>query len=185
MRITYLVYENAQNGRKLRIATKEEWSQIMEENRGLPCDKRRYFIEDTIDDLGELDRIYIESSKQEYDCWHAADQRKRRKRESSRGIEIVSMDFESYTSENCSLHGVVDDGINWETQIVESMEMESLTLALSEWQPWAIDILECYLAGQKRECTKFLSLKQNVSVQTIRARKREFEAFVLGYLHLI
>ena len=48
MRITYLVYENAQNGRKLRIATKEEWSQIMEENRGLPCDKRRYFIEDSM-----------------------------------------------------------------------------------------------------------------------------------------
>lgn len=66
MRITYLVYENGQDGGKLRIATKEEWSRIMDENRGLPCDKRRYFIEDTIDDFGEMDRMYIESSKQEY-----------------------------------------------------------------------------------------------------------------------
>lgn len=184
MRITYLVYENGQSGGKLKVATKEEWSQIMDENRGLPCDKRRYFIEDTIDDFGEIDRIYIETSKQEYDRWHADNQRNRRKRKSSKGIEIVSMDFESYTDENCSLHGVVTDRINWETLIDESMEMESLTLALAEWQPWAIDILECYLAGQKRECTKFLSLKQGVSVQTIRTRKREFEAFVLGYLHL-
>lgn len=38
MRITYLVYENGQDGGKLRIATKEEWSRIMDENRGLPCD---------------------------------------------------------------------------------------------------------------------------------------------------
>ena len=184
MRITYLVYENAQNGHKLRIATKEEWSQIMEENRGLPCDKRRYFIEDTIDDLGEMDRMYIESSKQEYDRWHADDQCKRRKRKSSRGVEVVSMDFESYANESYSLHGVLVDEIDWENLIIEKMEIESLTLALSKWQPWAIDILECYLAGQKRECTKFLSLKQGVSVQTIRTRKREFEAFVLGYLHL-
>lgn len=184
MRITYLVYENGQDGGKLRIATKEEWSRIMDKNRGLPCDKRRYFIEDTIDDFGEMDRMYIESSKQEYDRWHAADQRKRRKRKSNKGIEIVSTDYESHTDESCSLHGIITDTIDWEALIVESMEMEGLTHALSEWQPWAIDILECYLTGQKRECTKFLSLKQGVSVQTIRARKREFEAFVLGYLHL-
>lgn len=184
MRITYLVYENGQNGGKLRTATKEEWSRIMDENRGLPCDKRRYFIEDTIDDFGEMDRIYIESSKQEYDRWHAADQRKRRKRKSCKDIQIVSIDYQSHTDEGCSLHGLITDTIDWEALIVDSMEMESLTRALSEWQPWAIDILECYLTGQKRECTKFLSIKQGVSVQTIRARKREFEAFVLGYLHL-
>lgn len=184
MRITYLVYENGQVDGKLRIATKEEWTQIMAENRGLPCDKRRYFIEDTIDDLGEIDRMYIESSKQEYDRWHANDQRRRRKRKSCRGVEIVSMDFESYANESYSLHGVLIDDVDWENLIVDNMEIESLTLALSQWQPWAIDILDCYLAGQKRECTKFLSLKQGVSVQTIRTRKREFEAFVLGYLHL-
>ena len=184
MRITYLVYENGQDGGKLRIATKEEWSRIMDQNRGLPCDKRRYFIEDTIDDLGEMDRMYIESSKQDYDRWHAENESKRRKRTSTKGIEIVSMDFESYTDESYSLHGLVTDGINWETIIVDRMEMESLTLALSEWRPWAIDILECYLSGRKRDCTKYLSLKQGVSAQTIRTRKREFEAFVLGYLHL-
>lgn len=44
MRITYLVYVNSQNVGKLRTATKEEWSRIMDENRGLPCDKRRYFL---------------------------------------------------------------------------------------------------------------------------------------------
>ena len=184
MRITYLVYENGQAGGNLRIATKEEWSKIMEDNRGLPCDKRRYFIEDTIDDLGEIDRMYIEASKQEYDRWHAADQRNRRKRKSYKGIDVVSMDFEAYENERHSLHGVLIDDVDWENLIVDNMEIESLTLALSQWQPWAIDILECYLAGQKRECTKFLSLKQGVSVQTIRTRKREFEAFVLGYLHL-
>lgn len=184
MRITYLVYENGQDGGKLRIATKEEWSRIMDENRGLPCGKRRYFIEDTIDDFGEIDRMYIESSKQDYDRWHAENESKRRKRISTKGVEIVSMDFESYTDESYSLHGVVTDGINWETIIVDRMEMESLTLALSEWRPWAIDILECYLVGRKRDCTKYLSLKQGVSEQTIRTRKREFEAFVLGYLHL-
>lgn len=184
MRITYLVYENDQSGGKLRIATKEEWSRIMAENRGLPSEKRRYFIVDTIEESGELDRMYIESTKPEYDRWHAENERKRRKRTSANGIEIVSMDFESYTNENCSLHGVVTDPIDWEKLIVDSMEIESLALALSEWQPWAIDILECYLAGQKRECTKYLSLKQGVSAQTVRTRKREFEAFVLGYLHL-
>lgn len=185
MKITYLVYENSSSGGQLRIATKEEWTQIMTENRGLPCKQRRYFIVDTIEDAGELDRMYIESTKQEYDLWHAENEGKRRKRSSQKGIEIVSMDFGSYTNENCSLHGVVTDGIDWETFMIDGLEMEALTLALSEWKPWAIDILEYYLSGKKRECSKPLSIKQGVSVQTIRTRKREFEAFVLGYLHLI
>lgn len=184
MKITYLVFENGNISGKLRIAEKEEWSRIMDKNRGLPSDQRRYFIEDTIDDFGELDRVYIETTKSEYDHWHAEHQRKCRKRKSNKGIEIVSMDFESYASENGSLQGLVSDGIDLESLIIESMEMEELFIALSEWKPWATDILDCYLAGKKRECTKALSIKQNVSVQTIRTRKREFEAFVLGYLHL-
>lgn len=185
MRITYLVYENSETGGRLRIASREEWSKIMDENRGLPSEKRRYFIVDTIEDFGELDRMYIESTKPEYDRWHAEHEKNRRRRKAHKNLEIVPLDYEPRGTENCSLHGAIVDGIDWEKLIIESMEMEGLILALSEWRPWANDFLDYYLSGQKRECSKPLSIKQGVSVQTIRTRKREFESFVLKYLHLL
>jgi len=52
---------------------------------------------------------------------------------------------------------------------------------LNNWNPWGIDLLEFYIAGQKNSCTKEIAVKYKVSEQTARKYKRQFEAFVKKY----
>lgn len=182
MKITYLVFENEDGN--LRVADKREWNRIMEENRRLPREKRRFFIEDRIDLGGELDCMYIETTREDYNRWHAENQRDYRRRQAEKSVKIVSLEYESQGDEQGSLCGKLSDGIDWEMVAIEHMDLEALTGALKEWRTWAIDVLNYYLAGQKRSCTKQISDRYGVSEQTVRTWKREFEAFVVGYLRL-
>ena len=62
MKVTYLVFENG-IGSALRVATKEEWNRIMQMNRTLPREQRRFFIRDCIEDCEVIDSLYIEVDK--------------------------------------------------------------------------------------------------------------------------
>lgn len=68
MRNTFLVFNDPKNHESgLRVATLAEWDQILRANRGVSQEQRRYFICDCFEDCGELDRMYIETSKEEFD----------------------------------------------------------------------------------------------------------------------
>ena len=62
MKVTYLVFEKG-IGSALRVATKEEWNRIMQENRALPREQRRFFMQDTFEDCGSMDSLYIETTR--------------------------------------------------------------------------------------------------------------------------
>ena len=66
--------------------------------------------------------------------------------------------------------------------VCDSGLMEELKEALAAWRPWAADLLELYLNGEKRACTEALSRKYGVSPQVIRKYKRQFEDFVKNFL---
>ena len=57
MKTTYLVYRQVNGVRRLVVATPAEWDAILKENRGLPAERRRYFIKDCFADGDELDCI--------------------------------------------------------------------------------------------------------------------------------
>ena len=44
MKTTYLVYKQVNGVRQLAAATQEEWDAILKGNRGLPVEKRRFFM---------------------------------------------------------------------------------------------------------------------------------------------
>lgn len=69
MKITYLVFENEKGN--LRVADKREWNRIMEEKRRSPREKRCFFIVDRINLGNELDNMYIETTREDYDLWLA------------------------------------------------------------------------------------------------------------------
>ena len=75
MKTTYLVFENG-IGSALCVASKEEWNRILQENRNLPRELRRFFVQDCFEDCGKMDCMYIEASREEYDKWHTENQRK-------------------------------------------------------------------------------------------------------------
>ena len=182
MTITYLVYEvSAAAGGELHVATKEQWNRIMEQNRSLPRDKRRFFVQDCIDDCGSLDCLYIETTKADYDKWHSAHQVRYKKRKDSEDIVILSGDTSTQT-ENGTLLDTLSDDINWEEQMIDGIRMKELREALAAWRSWAVEMLDLYMAGMKTKASRILSEKYGVSQKTIRERKCAFEAFVLNFL---
>ena len=71
MKTTYLVYRQVNGVRRLVVATPAEWDAILKENRGLPAERRRYFIKDCFADGDELDCMYIEMTAVEYREWNS------------------------------------------------------------------------------------------------------------------
>ena len=60
-RTTILIYKDITDPKKgLREATQGEWSDILRGNKGLPMCQRRCFIEDSFEDCGFVDRMFIE-----------------------------------------------------------------------------------------------------------------------------
>lgn len=180
MKTTYLVFENG-IGSALRVATKEEWNRIMAENRGLPREQRRFFIQDCIEDCGCMDCMYIETTREEYDKWHAENQRKYRHRMSCGEVEILSLDVSTQTQDNSCLVDVLEDGVNWEEVIIDGIRLRELRIRLAAWRDWANELLDYYLAGEQMSATKILAAKYGLSEQLIRRRKRDLETFVKKY----
>ena len=47
MKTTYLIYKDINAAEKeLRVASKQEWDEILKNNRGLSIERRRHFIRD-------------------------------------------------------------------------------------------------------------------------------------------
>lgn len=179
MKSTYLVFDCKG---QLRVATKEEWNDIMERNRTLPREQRRFFIQDCIFEDGEKDCIFIETTKDAYDEWHRQTQRAYRQKQGQEDVTIVSIDMQSSDDSGASLAGKLSDNIDWECRMLSDMRMRELRCALEAWKPWAIEMLGFYLDGTQIKAAKVLSVRHGVSQQTIRERKRDFEAFVTNFL---
>lgn len=49
----------------------------------------------------------------------------------------------------------------------EEMTMCQLRAALSEWRPWANELLDFYLLGKKKQCAKIICDREGVSAKTL------------------
>lgn len=66
MKITYLAYtQQPDKSTRLSVVSYDEWKQIVQENRVLPAEKRRYFITDCFQDTDTLDCMVIETLYEE------------------------------------------------------------------------------------------------------------------------
>ncbi len=184
MKTTYLLNKAQPDGSVcLCVVPAAEWTAVVTENKGLPAAQRRYFILDYIADGDDLDCMVIEASLEEYRAWDRSRPAEKRNRRAGQAFQHLSLNAPLNDSEDA---GTLLDIIPAETQ-VESMAcdlvlMDELKKALADWKPWANDLLELYLNGQKRACTGILAKKYGVSVQVIRKYKRQFEKFIKDFL---
>ena len=183
MKTTYLVYKDANAEiKELVMATKKEWDSILAVNRTLPREKRRFFIESKIREGNTWDRMFIETSKEEYDKWHSQEEMRRRNLKAAERYKFLSLDY------GCSFDGDVEytetisDDSNIEEEIASDMFMVDLRAALAAWKDWANELLDYYLAGKRMESTRILSKKYGVSATTIQKRKKQLDEFVKEYL---
>ena len=180
---TYLIKDINEKGKEiLRIATKYECIQIMNNNKSLPLEKRRLFIKDIIVESDHYDAILIEVTLQEYRKWNSQNTMKQRNEKASKEFEFTSLDDNNNFEKELILSKILNSSFNIEDKIIDRCLIQDLKNALHTWNNWGEEMLDLYLQGNHRKMTNYLAEKYNVSEVTIRKRKKQFEDFLKNFL---
>ena len=184
MKITYLINQLQPDGAmRLTAVSAAEWQSAVHANKGLPPEWQRYFIRDYIADGDGMDCMVIEVSADEYVQWDKDRSAARRNREAGKNFHVISLDAIPVSADGDRTRlEQISDQIGLESKVCDFVLMDELRTTLEAWRPWAIDLLDLYLHGQKRACTETLSRKYGVSPQVIRKYKRQFEEFIKKFL---
>ncbi len=184
MKTIYLMNKPQPDGSTcLSVATAAEWLAAVNGNKGLSAEQRRYFILDYIADGDDLDCMVIETPLAEYRKWDRGRPAEKRNRHVGQAFQQLSLDAPFYGSEDSgNLLDLIASDTQVESEACDIVLMEELQKALASWRPWANDLLEMYLNGQKRACTKIIARKYGVSPQVARKYKRQFEEFIKNFL---
>ncbi len=182
MKNAFLVLNDPSNKDSgLHVASIKEWNQILEINRTLPRDQRRFFIKDSFEDCGEIDCMYIETTREEYDKWHSQQVYAQKKRKLGEQYGKVSFQDTTSVGEGLTYEEVIGNGVDLEEAVIKDTQLEALKQSLAEWKPWALDVLTLYLSEKKEEATLFISKKCRVSIRTAQRWKIQFEEFVMNF----
>ncbi len=183
MKNTYLLYKDANAEKKeLVVATRKEWDEVLAANRKLPREQHRFFIKDCIADCGEMDCMYIEVSKSEYDKWHSKHTSSNQKRAYQKEFMTVSASEERSDESGYTLEDVLSDDFNLERTVLDEILISELRAALLRWNDWANDFLDYYLDGNSRNCSKEIIKKYGISYETVAKRKRQLNDFIKNFL---
>ena len=182
MKTTYLLMEQSSNGEtRLVTGTLDQYKAITIANAQLPMEQRRHFIVDRIPEAGELDVMYIEVDYNQFLDWARQYMAAYRNRQDAKQFTVLSLDAPNPIDESLTMHDCVASSLNVEQEAIGNADFDILRKHLSKWKPWAVDLLDAYMAGKKKTCTEELAKKYKVSVQTIRKYKRQFEKFIEKY----
>ena len=183
MKTTYLIYKDINAAEKeLRVASQQEWDEILKNNKGLSMERRRHFIRDSITESDGLDNMFIEVSLEEYKKWHSKQVYKERLRKIGMTISKISLDAEVEGAEGGTLSDTISDGKDYEKQVISKLMMEQLREKLSQWKPWANELLNLYLDRDEDSATELLCKRLGCSEQYARRMKREFSSLINIYL---
>ena len=179
---TYLARENAVSpDSPLVEISASEWHRIAEENKSLPIERKRFFIVSTIQDGDLIDRMYMETSYEEYSAWHIGKTMGDCNRKAEADAKIYSLDAEPEKGNFSFLMEALTDNGSMEESVHQQVSLENLRAAVKAWQPWAYDLFLCYEAGQKRNCTQILAKKYGITERAMRYRKKLFEEFCKNF----
>ena len=182
---TVLIYVDATCPEKgLKVATQEEWSEINKKNRGLPMCKRRCFLEDRIEDGEILDRMFIEVPYAMYRDWHRASVQEDRKREEKKKFHVCSMEQTTVGAASVLVRDTIADAFDLEKLILESISLDMLRKRLKSWRPWANELLNAYIDGDKEDYVRALTEQGMVKAVAYR-RMSEFDLFVRNYYETV
>ena len=179
MKNTYLVFEKG-IGSALRIASNKEWNQILAENRGCSISQRRFFIMDCFEDCGEMDRMFIEVSKDEYDRWHSRHVTDERRRKAGKNYDFIPLEAEMSFS-GLSFEETIPSDCDVQRDAIDGLQVSLLRKQLSAWKPYGNALLDLYLSGQRKEATVILSSEYQVSTRTAQRWKEGFESFIIKF----
>ena len=171
MKNTYLIYKDPKAEKKeLIVATPKQWDEIIKANRGVA------------QECGELDRMYIEVEKPEFDKWHSQNVMRERNRKLGEQYAFVSTSQEIPGTDLVYEDIIADSSCNVEEEAEEKSEIAALRERLNSWKSYGVVFLDLYLKGQKGNATKIISEKYGVTIRTAQRWKESFESFVEDFL---
>ena len=183
MKNTFLVNKVNESGKTvLSEVTAAEWGAILADNRQCPKDQRRYFIVDCIGEGHDMDRMFIEVSKEEHHRWNSRHTVSERNRKYGNKYSYISLDKMLLNADEIRVEDTLADPRCMEDDIIAKMRVAELEEALRAWKPWAMDLYYAYLTGRKKNCTADIAQKYCVSCRTVRTYRAQFENFVKEYL---
>ena len=187
MKITYLANQKQADGSvRLSVISHDEWLKIVSANRDIPTEKRRYFITDIIQDMGERDYLVIETSAKEYHAWNRERMIAARKRKHESQIQCLSLNsLVRDGNDKVSVQDTIAYDPHIDEKVYEKLFLEKLCEQLAEWRPWGCDLLDIYLSDDPKRCTKLIAEKYHVSPQCARKYKRQFENFLKNFLQSV
>ena len=169
MKNTFLVRKQNDTGEiVLTEVSAAEWFDILAENRKLPKEQRRYFIADCIEEGNEVDRMFMEVSREKHHQWNSKHTVSERNRKYGKEFIHLSLDDLYSGLDKISTAAAIANPYCTEEDFTSQIRMKELEYALRLWQPWAMDFYEAYLAGRKRKCAAEIAKKYSVSVRMAR-----------------
>ena len=149
MNTTVLVFVDRENtSMGMRIASQEEFTQILIKNKELPLQERRLFTKDVIADTDGLDVMYIETGLPDYQKWNSKQTYRNKIQNAKRKYKFLSTDTLCANEDAGDLTDFIADSFCVEKAVVEKETMRQLRAALENWKPWANEVLRFYLNGK-------------------------------------
>lgn len=184
MKITYLLKStDSCNSTRMIIASEVEWKRVVDANKNLPIEKKRYFISDIICDGNDMDIMKIEVTYQEHLEWMRNHMRRVRNFNFGKEYQLMSLDAPANDGSSESLV----DMKNPVTRELEAMVLcdyflDEVRIALRTWNPWAEDFLDLYLAEQSKSSAAIVAQRYSVSERMGRIYKNRFEDFLRNFI---
>ena len=166
---------------KLIEVSGKEWYGTVSANHSDPNAQQRYFICDTIIDGECKDRIFMEVTEAECKQWKLKQQSTRRWLDGKKEVTILSLDSPT-EEENITLEDTLKTDCRLDDFYITKVLLSELRKEVVKWKPWAGELLEMYLKGQKRASTAWLAEQRGVSVQMARRYRKDFEEIVKKFL---
>lgn len=125
--------------------------------------------------------MIIEVSYDEYRRWNSWHTISEHNRKEGKKYQHLSLDAVLNESDGIELLECVGGIEDIDAEAMDEILMKELKRQLAAWKPWATDMLEIYLAGNKGTCSAAMAAKYGVSEQVIRKYKRQFEEFIKNF----
>lgn len=178
----YLLLKKQPDGSvRLEAVTQSEWNETLSANRLVSSDQRRHFIVDCIEDGNDLDCMYIEVSPQEHRSWNIGNTMRQKNRKHGQDYTFLPIDA-SIRGDLATIQDSLVSDCDLERLATDNVLMDELRKALKAWKPWAEELLDLYISGEKHACTPYLCRKHKLGRSSIQKQKSQFEKFILDFL---
>ena len=183
MKTIYLLRETLPDGsHHLVQTTPQKWHAIINEQKNLPIEQRRHFINDTIVENDDVDCIIIETTLEEWRKWDNNRKKQSRDREYKKKYIHLSLDFVIDAESGTTMLACSSVNNQMEEEIFQRYFFQEMHRDLAKWRPWATKMLEFYMAGDTTHANQEMMRVFGVEERTVRKYKMQFEEFLRAYM---